>query len=191
MGLSGGKDKDASTTVNLPSTFSFSLAPKVGYYLSDDLSVGVEVGLNSRSTKTPKEYSGGSDDSKYITSGWDFGVFGRYKVMELNKFSVLLEGSLGIGGTSSKLKTGSSETKGDPTSTFGIAVLPVLEYSLTDKLSLEANLNFLGLGYWSETEKNIDDKKIKYTTNGFGLSVNNGTNSIISSVLSVGLIYKL
>ena len=190
FGLTGGKDKGASTSIDKTSTFSFDFSPKVGYYLNDNFAVGLEVGLNSWSRKTPKEQFGGSDDLKNSSFGWEIDAFARYSLVKFNNFSVLLEGEIGIGGETSKTKIGATETKGNPVSTFGIGVLPVLSYSISDKWSIETSLDFLALGFWSETEKNANDKKNKSIDNSFGLSINNGTNSIISNTLNIGFIYK-
>jgi len=190
MNLSGGKAKGGSTAIDLPSTFSIDFSPKVGFHLDDDFAVGLKVGLSNKTIKTPKEYSGYSDDRKESSSGWQVGAFARYNILRLNKFSVLLEGSVGVAGVKTKTKVGSVTTDGNPASVFAIGVLPVLSYSLTDRLSIETSCDFLELGFVSATVKNANDKKIKATSNSFGLGINNGTNSIVSDLLNVGLIFK-
>ena len=190
VGLSGGKDTYAGKSVDLPKSTLFTLSPKVGYYVNDDFAIGLNVTFLSASEKSSKEYTGYADDRKSSVLGWGIGGFARYNILELNKFSVLLEGSLGVSGAKSKVKQGSTTVDGDPTFTFAIDVVPVLSYSLTEKWSIEASCDFLRLGFESVTEKDASDKKNKTTENSFGLLVNAGTNSIISDILSVGLIFK-
>ena len=187
--FSGGKLKGGSATIDAPSTFSFEFTPKLGFYLSSDFAVGVQVGLSSSSTKTPKEYSYYlSDDMKETTFGWELGVFARKNVLGTEKLSLLLEGLIGVGGSKPKTKVGSETTDDDSTFSFGISFLPVLEYSLTDKLSLEMSCDFLRLGFSSSTVTDADDSNNKATSTSFGLGVNAGTLPL--SWLNLGIIYK-
>ena len=75
--------------------------------------------------------------------------------------------------------------------TFSIGVLPVVSYSLTDKLSLEASCEFLRLGFDYTVIKSKDNSDYKDITNSFGFGVNTGSYSFLSSsILNIGLILK-
>jgi len=195
--LTGGKFKIGSNSIDAPSSFTFQITPKVGYYLSDDLSIGLEVGLISSSVTTPKEYLhwGASDDQIVSIIGWQVGAFSRYKFVGTDKLSLLLEGGLAIGGYQSKTKYGSNTTDDDPVSLFTIGVLPVLSYDLSDRLSIEASCDFLRLGFTSNTLKDVDNKDNKMTTTHFGLGLN-ATNpasdslGVESPLFRVGLVFK-
>ena len=187
--FNGGKYKGGSVSIDSPSKFSFNFTPKVGFYLNDNFAIGLEVGLSSTTTKTPKEIYGWSDDRKVSSFGWEVGAFARYNLLGTERLSLLLEGTLGVGGEKSKTKQGSTTQDGDSETMFGISVLPVLQYSLTDRLCLEMSCDFLRWGFLSSTVKDADDYGLKITTNSFGFGVNSGTLSVIS-ILNLGLIFK-
>ena len=195
LDLTGGKDENFWTAGGIhsnlekSSTISFSFSPRVGFYLNDNFALGLQVGFNYWNRTTPKMRLGAIDDLIETSFGWQVGTFVRHNVLKVNNFSILLEGSLGIGGAQSKSEQG-TVINGNPISTFSVSMIPVLSYSLKDWLSIESNLDFLKLGFLSVTEKNADDKSIKSTDNSFGFSFNNGTNSIISDILNISLIFK-
>jgi len=193
--FTGGKTKNGSNTQDRPSSFTFQLSPKVGYYLSDDLAIGLEVGFITMSRKTPKDLWWGSDDRIFSTTGWHVGAFSRYNLVGTEKLSLLLEGGLTIGGLKSKEKVGSNTTDGNPSSFFTIGVLPVLSYDLSDRLSIEASGDFFRLGFTLHTQKDANNKDYKQTTNNFGFGVNainpvSDLNDVSSSLFRVGLVFK-
>ena len=192
---SGGKfETTGAPAVDLPSTSSFHFSPRVGYYLDDNLSAGLMIGFGSDSRKDMVPGSGGSNlvEEKISTSSWSFAAFGRYKAWELKDFSLLLEGSLGVGGGTVDKVKGPTNHDGDKAFRFGLNVVPVLSYSITDKLSVEGQLNFLSFGFNTET---ITEKfpgtpatEDKTSTNRFGLGVNNAWQPFS---WRVGFIFKL
>ena len=109
--------------------------------------------------------------------------------------SLLLEGSANYGGLKTKEKAGSNTTEGDPETALGIGILPVLTYSLTDRLSLEASCDFLRLGFQSLTRKDVDNSSNKTTVNNFGFGVNsfgfNHLPSNTSNMIKLGITFKL
>ena len=189
LDFGGGKVKSGSSSQDLPSLFAIEFSPKVGFYLNDDFAVGLEVGFINMTAKQ----KGNSSDLKVSAIGWGVSAFARHNVLGGEKLSLLLEGSIGVGGAKSKYTYGSSTSEGDPMFTFGIGVLPVLSYSLTDRLNIEVSCDFLRLGFQSVTEKDNDDKSYKETYYNFGFGVNtNGYNFELESIplLKVGVIFK-
>ena len=181
----GGKWTDGTTTVSDPSVFSFQLSPKVGYYVSDDLAIGVSFGFGTASTTIPKTQT--SDEIKISATSWMIGAFGRYRLAGTGDLSLWAEAGLGYGGISGKRKEGATTIETDPTNVFSIGILPVLSYDLSDKLSIEVSSNFLRLGFESVTEyykKGTSDEE-KETSTNFGLGLNSGTGAV-----SVGLVFK-
>lgn len=194
--FTGGKVKNGGTSVDLPSGFAFSFTPKVGYYVSDDFAIGLEVGLLTGTIKVPA-YSY-SEEWKFNLTQWGVGAFARYQLAGVDKFSLLLEGSIGVQGAKTKETSGSTTEEGPSIFAFGIGVLPVLSYSVTDRLSIEASCDFLRLGFQSATTKRSGNSDYKSTTNTFGLGVNSQTINLdydnedisFSNLLTVGLIFK-
>jgi len=73
---------------------------------------------------------------------------------------------------------------------FGINLVPVLSYNLSERISLEATLNFMNFG-WNRTRlTHIDEwRDEKITERGFGIGVNSG-NVVDVGAISIGFIYK-
>ena len=188
---SNGKSKFGGSSYDLPQTLAYSISPKVGFYLNDNFAIGLEAGFIS---KTDKE-TVSNIDYKDITTGWGIGAFARYNMVRVDRLSLLLEGSASFGELKTKEKAGSNTIDGDPTTVIGVSVLPVLEYSLTNRLSLEASCDFLRLGFQSLTTKDVDNSSNKVTVNGLGFGVNSfGFNALSlepSSMFKIGLIFKL
>lgn len=138
--FSAGKYKSSGgTSTDQPSYFYLNIVPSAGYYLSDRFAVGLSAGFD-RSCKNNK----GSDKNKEITNAWSVTPFVRYHVLEVNNLALIVEGGLNIGGTKDKEKKGSTTIEGDPAFFYGFGAYPVLSYSFTDKLSIEASCDFLG-----------------------------------------------
>jgi len=106
LDFTGGEIKSINQSSDYKSSFTWQLSPKVGYYLIDDLAVGVEATFIKYSLTEPSSW----DDSKIVTdvNGWMFGGFARYNLIGYEKLSLLLEGGAGIGKVTSKITRGSS-----------------------------------------------------------------------------------
>ena len=189
--LNGGKVKAGSTEFDMPKTFTFQFTPKVGYYVTESVAIGVEFGFLTRKETTPKELLGGNDDRVVSLTGWSAGVFGRYGLVGIDNLLLSLEAGIGFGGVSSKSKQGSIENENDPISLFNIGVVPVLNYRLSDMLSVEVSSDFLRLGYLSMTEKDKDNSDNKATEYDFGFGLNTSPLNIFGIVpIRVGLLFK-
>ena len=122
-------------------------------------------------------------DTKY--NSWKIGAFGRYKAFKMGKFSLIADAELSFGGGGAKV----GSTQFEKSSTFGLNIVPVLSYSLSEKFSIETSLNVLSFGFNQNVEKDPDDNKYKNVTNNFGFSANKGSYSGFSAV-KVGFVYK-
>ena len=182
-----GKSVEYGTTNDLPSNFQISFAPMAGYYINGNTAIGLKVNLGGG---TMKDFLYESEliERKTNTFQWGVAAFSRYNVWEQGKFSVTFEGSLGIGGISATIKNGAQTNKGNPLSTFSINVVPLLSYSLTDRLSIESQFNFLNLGYSTRIEKDILNLDKKTTQNSFGFGINNSWEPFN---WRVGFIFKI
>ena len=203
FGSGGGKVEGDGFSNNKTKTSHFNFNPMVGYELSDKLSVGLRISLNTSKNKflasdlgalgdllpdglleeLMGDSFGGDQDTKF--NSWKMGVFGRYKAFEMGKFALIADAELGFGGGSSKY----GSTQIGKNSTFGLNVAPVLSYSLAEKLSIETTLNVLSFGFNLNTDKDPDDNKYKDVTSDFGFGVNTGSYSGFSAV-KVGFVYK-
>ena len=201
MGFSsdGGKiETTGSADIVKPSEFSFSFRPFVGYQITDDFSAGVKIGFNTESEKwqVPETSGFGTVERKESDFLWDFGVFGRYSVWQHNKFSVLLEASLGIGGGTVGKVSGPNPNDGASVFGFSFAVVPGVSYNLNDRLSLETWLNVMRFSFNSTTittkyTGSTSPTETKDTTNGFNFGVNEPwVPWNIFTTFNVGLVFK-
>ncbi|MDR2969380.1 MAG: porin family protein [Tannerellaceae bacterium] len=184
----GGKTKSGSSSTDRPSTFSIEFSPRVGYYLNDRFAAGIDVGF-----KRMVHNDRADTETKNFTTAFGVGAFGRYHAVEVDRLALILEGELGWGTGMQKTKTGSNSTEGDPVNTLGLFVYPVLSYSLTERLSLEAYSDFLRLGLGMMTTEN-DEMDRKTTKNYFGFGVNAEDNELYreasGSAFSIGIVFK-
>jgi len=172
----------------------FSIAPKVGYYFNEKLAIGLclSAGINFTTYSSGQFYY-----EEPYTINWDFLPFVRRSVLNYKKFSIILEGKTGVGGSHSFYEL--DEKKKNYSNTLAVGVLnvtPILGFKLTDRIQVEAGLHFLNLGY------NIDMTKEEYIDaccgnpnrkNTTKHDINIGFNSssiLVASRLQFGIIYK-
>ena len=187
---SGGKETIYGVTKDAPSSFGVSFSTTAGYRLNDKFSVGPSIFLQKvKETRFSSDPGGELLEFDVIESRWGCSVFGRYEWMRKEKFSVLIDASIGLSGGNRKEKTGSLEEKTHTMSIVGINAVPLLSYDLSEKFSLLARLNFFRLGLTFRNEKSLkyDDTVSKTYDFEYGLQ-SNLTYSL--STLSIGFMYK-
>lgn len=160
-----------STTTELGKNFSYDFSPEVGYFLSENLALGLGFSIGNDKTTTPITTT---TNSEYSVTDWSIRPFARYYAMKSGSFSVFGEGALNIGGTSSQTTSGSTTTDGLSRSTFGISIQPGISYDLSDKVSLIAKVG-----------------GIYYNANGTSITTGTGANAVktetSSPVFGLGL----
>ncbi len=142
----------------------FSLAPEVGYYLTDKFDIGLDFGF-----VTGKNQS----DDKF--SYWIIAPYARYSFLQFGKFEVLGKGSLFF--------SGYDFDNGDKGTEFGINVAPIVAYNLTDNFVLFTELNFVSLNFTSVSPDGGDT----YTQFGLGVDANGIANT---GNIQIGMVYK-
>ncbi|MCL2290386.1 MAG: hypothetical protein FWC34_06745 [Bacteroidetes bacterium] len=172
-----------------------AIAPKFGYYFNEKVAAGVELSFGLTIASTTKivydPFYGSYYPTKYegMLFNWRFAPFFRYAVFTHKKFSLMLEGTIGIGGEHSNLSSNNLQDY----SMIGIGVLnivPVLSYKLTDRLQLEAVLNFLNLGYNIDIDLVPDGSwKAKHLQHDLNIGFN-AKSIFVMSQLTIGVIYK-
>jgi outer membrane protein len=161
----GGSVVVDNTVTDQPSSNYFEFAPKVGYELSEDLDVGVELGFFLDRTN-----SNGATEIIGKESGIALVPFARYYAITMNKFALGLEGRLGMRMSSEKTEAGGTTTDGPKTTSLSFNVSPGLFYHMSDRVTLEAMLGGLSLGYAYSVEKvEAGGVTTKDRNNSFGL----------------------
>lgn len=154
----------SSEEENGDKTTSFTFRPKVGYFVTSNVAIGLNLGF----TSTKRDF--GTTDSK--SSSFNVGAFGRYYFKPANQFSMFL--NLGFDYMGTKNEIGPAETKENG---FEIGLAPGFNYFITNRLALEASIGLLGF-----SSMKPDVQGAEATTN---FDFNVGINSI-----SFGLLYK-
>lgn len=168
MGFANG-DVFVSGAIGFSSTSSgdvdsneFTIAPRVGFFVSDNIAIGGRLG-----------YTSATDFAETKTNEFAIGVFGRYYMTPANQFSLFVEAGFDYMSTSVE-PDGGEEAK---VNGFGIGVRPGIGYFMNDNWAIEAT--FGNLGY--ETSK--PDADGAESTDTFGLNVD-------MTAVTFGVIYK-
>ena len=169
---------------------SFNIAPRFGYYFNNKFALGLSafLGANFKINKS-------NNTTKYqeYSVRWGAFPFVRYSVFTYKKFSIILQGNTGIGGSQGfwKVENLNSERGLNTLAIRVFSVYPILGFNLTDHIQMEAGLNFLSLGYNIDIYKGVDydNTKVDYTKHDFNFGFK--SSSILSlSQLQFGMIYK-
>ncbi|AXT49538.1 porin family protein [Aquimarina sp. BL5] len=110
---------------------SFSITPRVGFFVTENITVGARLGYTTQKI----EVGGGETKINTLNAG----AFGRYYFTPSNKFSIF--GELGFDYVSAKTEIASTDSTTDG---FGINVGPGVSYFLSDNFALEAFWGALG-----------------------------------------------
>ena len=174
-----------------------AVAPKFGYCFNEKTAAGVEVSFGLTTGKITEmvynPYYGNYYPVSYdgLVFNWRLAPFLRYAVFTHKKFSLMLEGTVGIGGVHATFSIDYPFPK--DYSIIGIGIInmvPVLAYKLTDRLQLEAVLNFINLGYNIDIHLVPDGSgKASYLQHDLNIGFN-AKSVFVMSQLTVGVIYK-
>ncbi len=144
---------------------SFNISPKIGYFATPNIALGVALGYTSGKEEAPL-----IPDVK--TRELAVGVFGRYYATPANSFSVF--GELGVDYIHSKIDAGASE---DVSNAVRVALAPGVSYFISQNFALEAKFGIL-----SYRTDNPDAEGVKNTDQfAFGLNL---------SDINIGAIYR-
>jgi outer membrane protein len=199
LDVASNKLKGSGESADVGKSFGFDLTPKFGYYLNDKLAVGGQIGFGITSSTPPayaylrslgelgellaEDFGDGFDaDVKGVTTTFTIAAFGRYHLFDVDKLSLIMEGSLGFTASKLKMTAGGVTTEEEPLNTVGLSVMPVLAYNLTDRFGIEASSDFLRFGFSSSSQKWGDAKSVN-TSFGFGANSTTG-------LIQLGVVYK-
>lgn len=110
-------------------TSTFEIAPRAGYFVSESIAVGLQIGYLS--TKS-ENFSGDVEDFSVLA----LGAFGRYYFSPSKRFSLF--GQLGI-----NYLTAEDNLSGGKADGFGFALAPGISYFVSEHFALEATIGEL------------------------------------------------
>jgi outer membrane protein len=169
---SGGGAPTISNDLTARSNWNFS--PTIGYFLNDNLAVGLRLGL------------GGTNRGQFVTadgkttenvSSFDLGVelFGRYYKELGSSFYFFVDGGLAFTSASwtDKAQDGLDKLKDDDKnslSTIGLNVAPGVAFFPSEKWGIDLTLNRLvGFNMNSNTVEAVGGRKTVASTTNFGI----------------------
>ena len=166
------EDQVAGNTYTSELTNSqFRFSPSVGYFIADNLALGLSLGYTAASSKTTNTGPGStSPNSLDAQTTLRVGPYAQYYKMLSDQFGVL--GTLGVGYQSSFTpnRAGSSnnviETKA---SGFYSALTPGVVFFPVPKFGISASIGFLGYDRVSVKRSNDSDGESQ-TSSNFGAS---------------------
>ena len=164
FGTSNPKDGD--------STSNYYIEPEFGYSVDEKLDIGID--LEYKYDEEGAVFDDGINPPvNYVEKTTTFGIapFVRYKMFSIGSFDFLAKGSI--------FYENSKIDKADlKYTTYGIAVVPVVTYSINETWSIGATLDFARIAF--ENEK-CDDND--YENTSFGFDANDG------ELFSIGFSY--
>jgi len=143
---------------------SFEIAPKFGFFVSDNIAVGAKIGFMSQKG----EDAAGNDNLDKQTLS--LGAFGRYYMTPASKFSVFAELGVDYGNVDNKLTDAKSAE-------ISAMVGPGISYFVSNSFAIEAGWGMLGYN----TNDNGGDGADSTDKFNLGLDTRD---------LSIGLVYK-
>jgi outer membrane protein len=166
------KSKSGSTTTDERSYSAITIMPLAGYFLTDKLAVGAQIGITSGINKNPD-----GNPEKITNFQFRFEPFGRYYLIS-GTGGIFAEASVGFGVGKSKYVY-EDDTQETNLTSFTAGISPGVYYYIFPKFALEAQFGWFGFS--SEMEKDGDEKQIE---NDFGFN-------FYSHGISLGFIYTL
>lgn len=179
---------NSETSVDKPKDFYFAIAPSVGFMFSDNLGVGLDLGLGFGREKSEMDFAGETYSIKVKATEWGVAPYLRCVFGDFDNVKLYADLRASFGGLKPKTITEGGSTTieevGDKEFNFGIGVVPGIAYYLTDNISINARLNLFELGYQMNKVESVDgDITTTEKYNSFGLGINNKT------ALEVGFYY--
>lgn len=139
---------DDNFTLGSYANTTLTILPKVGYQLNDKMQIGLQFGLDYNYNRA---YTINSEDDYISNYGTivRLNPYFRYNVLQWRSFTLFCEAQLGLGlhmETHTYNSTLDNTTdNNDNFTTVSLAVVPGLNYALSNKVSFDLYCNIIGL----------------------------------------------
>lgn len=161
LGFSTGSSKINGNDAGSGNNFGIGL--KGGYFLKDNIAVG--IGIDYQSSKATSPSGAGDDVSKSNQFGWL--VFGRYYMPYNEKLAFFGElDIMGYSGTNTFTPAGGTDAE-TKMNGFSAGIVPSFSYLIDPRISLEMGYGFLGYS----SNKTTTPGGTESESNGFGLNL--------------------
>lgn len=149
----------------------FSIAPEVGYNLSDKWAIGIGIGY-------AYNYVDG-----FKTNAFAVSPYARFTAAKLGPVSFLLDGGFDFSTVKFKTKKMLGQEFDDSYNAWAIGIKPAVKVNLSKNIDFIASLGFLGYRDYDDTGVEGFDYSSVYGEKGFGFSFSGND-------LSFGVIYN-
>jgi hypothetical protein len=161
-------------------TTSYYVHPKAGIFLGKKFAIGALIGYNGSTNKDPDaelyEYTSN------VYNLFSFGPFFRYYIIA-GKGGLFVESELTAGiGNTKRIYNEGVDYKGTITQ-FKVGIAPGVYYSITEKITLEATIGWLGYMNYSDRYNPLFDDDKKNSFNYTGVYLNPSTFSFGSIIV--------
>jgi hypothetical protein len=174
LGFGSSSNKVGSETTDGPKTFNFGITPTLGFFMQDNLMLGLGIGYSSSSMTTKGDGVTEPDEQKVSTGMFDISPFVRYYMMPTEKMGFFVNAGFGVGFGKMKDEVtmgGTTTTDEMKLSAFSVGVTPGVVFFISEKVAFEAT--FGGLIYSSsKATYTINDTDFEDKTSDFGLEIN-------------------
>ena len=155
--------------------------PKIGFQVNNKLAVGIAFGITGSKEVYDDEELDGLDyvtvNYSEKTFGWGVTPFVRYNAFEFGNFALFCELQIPIARAKyNTIEKWPSETKdidGGKDFSFGVQVVPGLNYRLSDHVNFDMYVNLLQLGWNMSkyTYEPSDTRKTELKSSAFNFGV--------------------
>lgn len=158
----------AGTTTEYSKSTHFGFGPKVGYFVIDNLPVGLAINVNANKTK----YTGDSEED--INNNFTIGPFARYYFVPQDKLKPMAEISAGFGSSKDKY-TYSGHTSESKYGIFKYSIGVGASYFVTDHVAFDLLIDYSSSKHKLKSETgqtkatSVEDRSEKFT--GVGVNI--------------------
>ena len=197
IGVNHAGNHDKDFTAGSTATTDISIMPKIGYQLNENMQIGAQLGWDYTYNRVYTDPAGNSKTyNSNPQSAIEIDPYFRYNVASWKNFTVFAEAQLGFRmGLESKTHAfvdgsevaGSPVKNGDNYTQMGLRVIPGLNYSLSDKFSMDIYIDLLSFVWFTRTDANDNN------THGWGLQCNMEAQDLQAHLnnFSIGFNYHL
>lgn len=147
------KYKTGSNTSDGPKSSQFTIGPQIGYFISDNISIGAGLAFQSSVSHNA------AGNVKTVRNNFHFSPFGRYHIPLSEKFYAFGEAKLNFGFGSAKQKNDGDTNKTADVSTLGLAVSPGIIFFPSERIGIELAFNLLSFERTADKDPDNSDNK--------------------------------
>jgi opacity protein-like surface antigen len=159
---------------------NFTIAPQIGFAVSEKVFIGGAISLNSVNTKGVNFNGFGNNEIEISQRSFAISPFIRNYFSISDKFFIYLQGDASIALGRQKTKyTGRDESEPEKVTALSIGVRPGLSFFVSNKVALEAEFGFLGYSQ-QKFKQELDfgggnTRTAESTDKNYGLTLNTAT----------------